>query len=69
MSVKNRLLEIRLHMGYKTQQEFAEYLGIERWLYNRYENNKVQPNSENLLKICLKTGKRIEEVIYKVSEE
>jgi DNA-binding XRE family transcriptional regulator len=56
-------------MGYKTQQEFAEYLGIERWLYNRYENNKVQPNSENLLKICLKTGKRIEEVIYKVSEE
>jgi DNA-binding XRE family transcriptional regulator len=55
-------------MGHKTQQDFADYLGIDRWLYNRYENNKVQPNGESLLAICMKTGKKIEEVIYKVSE-
>lgn len=62
--VKNRLLDIRLELRYSKQQEFADYLGIDRWLYNRYENNKVQPNAENLLKICLKTNKKIEEVLY-----
>lgn len=66
--IKNKLLDIRLEMRFKTQQEFADYLQIDRWLYNRYEKNKVQPNGENLLKICLKTNKRIEEVIYQVPE-
>ncbi|HEY5588448.1 MAG TPA: helix-turn-helix transcriptional regulator [Candidatus Paceibacterota bacterium] len=68
MSVKNKLLDIRLELRYKTQQEFADFLGVDRWLYNRYENNKVQPNAQNLLNICLKTNKRIEELIYKVSD-
>ena len=64
--IKNRLLDIRLELRYKTQQEFADFLGIDRWLYNRYENNKVQPNAQNLLNICLRTNKKIEELIYKV---
>lgn len=66
--VKNKLEDIRMELRYKKQQDFADFLEIDRWLYNRYENNKVQPNAENLLKICIKTGKRIEEVIYIVSE-
>jgi DNA-binding XRE family transcriptional regulator len=56
-------------MGYKKQQDFADYLEIDRWLYNRYENNKVQPSNENLLDICLKTGRKIEDIIFKVPEE
>ncbi|MCY6355359.1 helix-turn-helix domain-containing protein [Clostridium sp. ZS2-4] len=66
MAIKNKLLELRLQMGYKKQKDFAEFLEIDSWLYNRYENNAVQPGSEALLCICIKTGKRIEEVIYKV---
>lgn len=69
MAINNRLLDIRLELHFKTQQEFADYLELDRWLYNRYEKNKVQPNGENLLKICTKTGKRIEEVLYKVPED
>ncbi|MCT8975478.1 helix-turn-helix domain-containing protein [Clostridium sp. CX1] len=69
MAIQNRLLDIRLELRYKTQQEFADFLEIDRWLYNRYEKNRVQPSGENLLQICLKTGKRIEEVIYKVPEK
>jgi DNA-binding XRE family transcriptional regulator len=63
------LLDIRLELRFKTQQEFADFLGIDKWVYHRYENNKVQPNAESLLKICNKTGKRIEEVLYKVPNE
>lgn len=64
--VKNKLLEIRLCLGFKNQKEFAEFLGIDSWLYHRYENNKSQPNADNLLTICTKTGKRIEDVLIKI---
>lgn len=67
--VKNKLLEIRLQMAYKKQKDFAEFLGLDSWLYNRYENNAVQPGSETLLLICEKTGRKIEEVIYRVPNE
>ncbi len=33
MAIKNKLLDIRLSMGYKTQKEFAEFLGIRRVQY------------------------------------
>lgn len=55
-------------MGYRNQKDFAEFLGIDAWLYHRYENNKSQPNADNLLTICIKTGKRIEEILIKVPE-
>lgn len=54
MAIKNKLLDIRLSMGYKTQKEFAEFLGIRRVQYNKYENNKEQPALEALYKISLK---------------
>lgn len=63
--VKNRLVQIRLEMGFRFQNEFAKHLGITSWLYNRYEKNAIQPSSENLLRICQITNRKIEEVIYK----
>lgn len=50
--VKNKFLEIRLGRGYKFQKDFAEYLGIGQYQYNRYERNENQPSLEVLLKIC-----------------
>jgi len=64
--VKNRLSEIRLQMGFRFQKDFAKYLGLDSWLYNRYEKNAVQPSAETLLLICRKTNLKIEDVIYKV---
>ncbi|ADK13154.1 MULTISPECIES: helix-turn-helix transcriptional regulator [Clostridium] len=62
--VKNRLLEIRLKLGYKKQKDFAEFLGIKRVQYNKYENNKEQPTLETLYKISLKLGIKMEDIIY-----
>lgn len=44
--IKNRLLEIRLSKGFKTQKEFSKFLNIARNQYNRYELNLIQPNLE-----------------------
>ncbi|MCS4455490.1 helix-turn-helix domain-containing protein [Clostridium botulinum] len=51
-------------MGYKTQKEFAEFLGIRRVQYNKYENNKEQPALEALYKISLKLNIKMENIIY-----
>ncbi|HEY5588831.1 MAG TPA: helix-turn-helix transcriptional regulator [Candidatus Paceibacterota bacterium] len=64
--VKNKLGDIRLKMGFRFQKEFAEYLGLSSWLYNRYEKNVVQPGAETLLLICKKTNLKIQDVIYEV---
>lgn len=40
--IKNKLLSIRLQLGYKKQGEFADYLKIGRSNYNLIENNKKQ---------------------------
>lgn len=50
--MKNRLLEIRLKLGYKKQIDFANRLKISRPEYNRLENNIDQPNLEDLFKIA-----------------
>ncbi|MFT9497036.1 helix-turn-helix transcriptional regulator [Anaerosolibacter sp.] len=52
MGVKNRFLQIRLEKGYKFQQDFAKFLGVSQYQYNRYEMNVNQPSLESLLKIC-----------------
>lgn len=62
--VKNKLLEIRLKLGYKKQKDFAEYLGISRPQYNKYENNKEQPSIDVLYRISKKLNIKIDELIY-----
>jgi transcriptional regulator with XRE-family HTH domain len=69
MSIKNRLLQIRLEMGYRFQKDFAEFLGMSTYQYNRYEKNAVQPSVEVLFNISKKIGKLIEDIIYEVPEK
>ncbi|KIN79986.1 helix-turn-helix transcriptional regulator [Clostridium botulinum] len=63
MSIKNKLLDIRLEMGYKFQKDFAEFLGISPYQYNRYEKNVSQPSVEILYNISKKINKKIEDII------
>lgn len=65
MAIKNRLLEIRLQMGYKKQKEFAEFLDIDSNDYSRIENNKKQVSLETAFNISKKINKSIEEIFYK----
>lgn len=68
--IKNRLLQIRLQMGYRFQKDFAEYLGMSTYQYNRYEKNAVQPSVEILYRIAKKLNKTMEEIVYEeVSNE
>ena len=60
--IKNRLLEIRLQMGYKFQKDFAEYLSMEQQDYNRIENNKKQVSLETALLIAQKIHRPVEEI-------
>lgn len=66
MAIKNKLLEIRLQLGYKKQKDFAKYLNISPHQYNRYENNVVQPSLEIIYDLSLKLKIPIENIIYKV---
>ena len=62
MGVRNRLLEIRMSMGYKFQKDFAEFLGIDPNNYNQIENNKKQVSLEIALKISGKLNKHVDEI-------
>ncbi len=68
MAVKNRLLDIRLRMGYKLQKDFAVFLGVDHTHYNRWENNKIQPDIDKIIDILNKLNMKFEEVFYKVAE-
>lgn len=63
--VKNKLLDIRLKLGYKKQQDFADYLSINRNTYNLIENNKKSVNLENAFLIAEKLGLKIEDIWYR----
>lgn len=62
--LKNKLLEIRLKLGYKYAKEFAEFLGINNQQYSRYESNRSQPTLETAYTIAKKLDIRIEDFIY-----
>lgn len=62
MGVKNRLLEIRLSMGYKFQKDFGEFLEIDPNNYNQIENNKKQVSLEVALKISQKLNLHTDEI-------
>lgn len=63
MAVRNRLKEIR-HDYRMDQTEFSAFLGVNKNLYNRWENNKTQPSLEWAIKISKITGKTIDSFIY-----
>lgn len=62
--VKNRLLQIRLNLGYKKQKEFAEYIEVSQARYNKYENNSSQPGLEILLKMARKLNIKVDDIVY-----
>lgn len=66
---RNRFLEYRLKMGYKKQKDFAEFLGIHKYQYNKYENNTEQPSVDILYNAAKKIGCIMEDLIYYVEEE
>lgn len=63
--VKNRLLEIRLQLGYKNSKDFAEFLGINKSMYSLIENNKRNVNLENAFDIAEKLNMKVEDIWYK----
>lgn len=63
--LKNRLLEIRLKLGYRFQKDFAEYLGISKKEYNLLENNKKDATLEKAYEIAEKLNMRIEDIWFK----
>lgn len=64
MGVKNKLLEIRLKLGYKKQKDFAEYLGFKQPQYNKLENNVSQLTLEQLFDISRKLKLDINEIVF-----
>lgn len=60
--IKNRLLDIRLSKGFKTQKEFAEHIGINDKTYSQIENNKKQVGLDNAFKIAIKLNMSIESI-------
>lgn len=62
--VKNRLLQIRLSLGYKKQKDFAKFLGFTQPQYNKLENNISQVTIEQLFKIARKLEIDINEIVY-----
>jgi DNA-binding XRE family transcriptional regulator len=63
MAVKNRLKEIR-HDYRMNQVEFAQFLGISQYQYNRYELQRQQPTLEGALMIAEKLNKPLEHIFY-----
>lgn len=63
--VKNKLLEIRLSLGYKFQKDFAEFLNMSKKDYNLIENNKKGISLENAFLISEKLGMNIEEIWHR----
>jgi len=49
--MKNKMLNLRLSSGFKSQKDFAEHSGLDKGRYNKIENNIAKLNIEELLKI------------------
>lgn len=62
--VKNRLLQIRLSLGYKKQKDFAGFLGIGNSYYSKLENNKDNMTLDTLFNIAIKLNLDINDIVY-----
>lgn len=63
--LKNRLLNIRLELGYKFQKDFAEFLGMSKKDYNLIENNKKGISLEKALEIASRLNLKVEDIWFK----
>ncbi|KEI75864.1 helix-turn-helix transcriptional regulator [Clostridium botulinum] len=69
MSIRNRLLDIRLSMGYKHAKDFACFLGIGKSNYSLIENNKKQVTLDQAFKIAKKLNMKLEDIFELVDED
>lgn len=69
MHIRNKLLEIRLQMGYKNAKDFAIFLGLGKSNYSLIENNKKQVTLEQAFKIARKLNMNVEEIFELVNED
>lgn len=60
--VKNKLLQIRLSLGYKTAKEFGELLSLGKSSYSLLENNKKQVTLEQALILAKKLNMKVEDI-------
>jgi putative transcriptional regulator len=67
MPISNHLKELR-HDHRMNQKEFAEFLGISVYQYNRYENQTRQPTLEAALHISEKVQRPVNEIFYLVEQ-
>lgn len=63
--LRNRLLNIRLELGYKFQKDFAEFLEMSKKDYNLIENNKKGISLEKALEIASKLNLNVEDIWFK----
>jgi putative transcriptional regulator len=66
MYVTNKLRSLRFEHE-MDQKDFAAYIGANKNLYNKWENQKSQPSLEWALKIALLTERTVES-IFSLSE-
>lgn len=66
--LKNNLKSWR-HKYEMNQKEFAEFLGVNYSLYNRWEKQHGSPNRESLLKITQILKCQINDIIEKIPEK
>jgi len=63
LSLRNTLRDLRFDFK-MDQNDFADFLGVSRPLYNRWERNKSQPSLEWAIKISYKTDRPIQSFIH-----
>jgi len=63
MAVKNRLKEIR-HDRRMNQIQFAEFLGVAQYQYNRYELQRQQRTYDMALRIAENLNMPVEQIFY-----
>lgn len=68
MAVKNTLKELR-HDYRMNQTEFAEFLQISVYQYNRYEKGVRQPTLEIALQISEKVKRQVNDIFYLTDDQ
>jgi putative transcriptional regulator len=51
VEIKNRLLDIRMILGFKFAKDFAKYLGVTPPQLSLWENNHIQPEYIKMIEL------------------
>lgn len=65
--LRNRLNIFR-HKMLMNQKQFAEFLGVNQSLYNRWEKHDKEPNIESYWNIAKRLGCKIDDLIEEIPE-